>query len=206
MRNGMQAHVVSDGTGYRLVVQGHDSPLLTYAITERQMLALTDWGTNTANKKAYNVFTSIIGSDFYLPKNFVHARNANGRVAMGLHGYRIGIGEYGRTAWLRMPPPFLGWTPRNPVGIPSAQSGRRPVLSGRTGCARTMGRTDETRRTAVRRLRLLLQGEQATPATARTGRTAGPSGCNHSDDKPTEKCGTGNSIPRTDNVSGIFFQ
>ena len=52
-RNGMQAHVVSDGTGYRLLVQGHDSPLLTYPITERQMLALTDWGTNTANKKAY---------------------------------------------------------------------------------------------------------------------------------------------------------
>ena len=92
-RNGMQAHVVSDGTGYRLVVQGHDSPLLTYDLTERQMLALTDWGTNSANKKAYNVFTSIVGKDFYMPKNFVHARNANGRVAMGLHGYRIGICE-----------------------------------------------------------------------------------------------------------------
>lgn len=117
MRNGMQAHVVSDGSGYRLVVQGHDSPLLTYAITERQMLALTDWGTNTANRKAYNVFTSIVGNDFYLPKNFVHARNANGRVAMGLHGYRIGIGEYGRTAWPHMPPPFLGWTPRNQWGF-----------------------------------------------------------------------------------------
>ena len=85
-RNGMQAHVVSDGTGYRLVVQGHDSPLLTYDLTERQMLALTDWGTNSANKKAYNVFTSIVGKDFYMPKNFVHTRNANGRVAMGLHG------------------------------------------------------------------------------------------------------------------------
>lgn len=117
MRNGMQAHVVSDGSGYRLVVQGHDSPLLTYAITERQMLALTDWGTNTANKKAYNVFTSIVGHDFYLPKNFVHARNANGRVALGLHGYRIGIGEYGRTARPGMPPPFLGWTPRNQWGF-----------------------------------------------------------------------------------------
>ena len=79
-RNGMQAHVVSDGTGYRLMVQGHDSPLLTYDLTERQMLALTDWGTNSANKKAYNVFTSIVGKDFYMPKNFVHARNANGRV------------------------------------------------------------------------------------------------------------------------------
>ena len=70
-RNGMQAHVVSDGTGYRLVVQGHDSPLLTYDLTERQMLALTDWGTNSANKKAYNVFTSIVVKDFYIPKTAV---------------------------------------------------------------------------------------------------------------------------------------
>ena len=117
MRNGLQAHIAFDGRGYRLIVQGHDSPLLTYPVTERQMLALTDWGTNTANKKAYNVLTSIVGKDFYMPKNFVHARNANGRVAMGLHGYRIGIGEYGRTGRLGMPPPFLGWTPRNQWGF-----------------------------------------------------------------------------------------
>ena len=116
-RNGMQAHIVHDGTGYRLLVQGHDSPLLTYGITERQMLALTDWGTNTANKKAYNVLTSIVGKDFYMPKDFVHARNANGRVAMGLHGYRIGIGEYGRLGRLGMPPPFLDWTPRHQWGF-----------------------------------------------------------------------------------------
>ena len=117
MRNGLQAHIAFDGGGYRLIVQGHDSPLLVYPITERQMLALTDWGTNTANKKAYNVLTSIVAKDFYLPKNFVHARNANGRVAMGLHGYRIGIGEYGRLGRLGMPPPFLGWTPRNQWGF-----------------------------------------------------------------------------------------
>lgn len=117
MRNGLQAHIAPDRGGYRLIVQGHDSPLLIYPITERQMLALTDWGTNTANKKAYNVLTSIVGKDFYMPKNFVHARNANGRVAMGLHGYRIGIGEYGRTGRPGMPPPFLGWTPRNQWGF-----------------------------------------------------------------------------------------
>ena len=117
MRNGLQAHIAFDGRGYRLIVQGHDSPLLTYPITERQMLALTDWGTNTANKKAYNVLTSIVEKDFYMPKNFVHARNANGRVAMGLHGYRIGIGEYGHTGRLGMPPPFLGWTPRQQWGF-----------------------------------------------------------------------------------------
>lgn len=117
MRNGLQAHIAFNGGGYRLIVQGHDSPLLVYPITERQMLALTDWGTNTANKKAYNVLTSIVAKDFYLPKNFVHARNANGRVAMGLHGYRIGIGEYGHMGRLGMPPPFLGWTPRNQWGF-----------------------------------------------------------------------------------------
>ena len=115
MRNGMQAHVVSNGTAYQLIVQGHDSPMLTYNLTQKQMLALTDWGTNTANKKAYNVFTSIVGNNFYMPKDFVHARNANGRVAMGLHGYRIGIGEYGRER-LGLPYPFLGWTPRNQMG------------------------------------------------------------------------------------------
>lgn len=130
----MQAHVVSDGTGYRLMVQGHDSPLLTYDLTERQMLALTDWGTNSANKKAYNVFTSIVGKDFYMPKNFVHARNANGRVAMGLHGYRIGIGEYGRVGRLGMPPPVPRLDATPPVGLPSA-AGRRPtVLSGAAHC------------------------------------------------------------------------
>ena len=113
MRNGMQAHIIADGNGYQLAVQGHDSPLLTYRLTEKQLLALTDWGTSYANKTAYNTFTSVVGNDFYLPKNFVHARNANGRVAMGLHGYRVGIGEYGRTGGYCMHPPhFLGWTPR----------------------------------------------------------------------------------------------
>ena len=57
MRNGMQAHILSNSNGYQLAVQGHDSPLLTYNLTEKQMHALTDWGTNYANKKAYNVFT-----------------------------------------------------------------------------------------------------------------------------------------------------
>ena len=114
MRNGMQAHIVANGSGYQLAVQGHDSPLLTYNITEKQMLALTDWGTNYANKTAYNTFTDIVGNDFHLPKNFVHARNANGRVAMGLHGYRVGVGEYGHNMGRHgmMPPQFLGWTPR----------------------------------------------------------------------------------------------
>ena len=33
MRNGMQAHIIANGDGYQLVVQGHDSPLLTDNLT-----------------------------------------------------------------------------------------------------------------------------------------------------------------------------
>lgn len=116
MRNGMQAHIVPVGDSYQLVVQGHDSPLLRYPVSRQQIQALTDWGTNYANKKAYETFTEIVKEDFDMPRNFVHARNANGRVAMGLHGYRIGIGEYGRVGRYGMPPPFLGWTPRQQEG------------------------------------------------------------------------------------------
>ena len=36
-RNGMQAHIVRQGDGFALAVQGHDSPLLTYPINQQQM-------------------------------------------------------------------------------------------------------------------------------------------------------------------------
>ncbi len=127
MRNGMQAHIIAEGNGYKLAVQGHDSPLLTYNLTQKQMLALTDWGTNYANKHAYNVFTSIIGNDFYMPRNLVHARNANSRVAMGLHGNRIGIGEYGRGMW---GPDMLGWTPRMQPGWHMRRVGGQVFFQG----------------------------------------------------------------------------
>ena len=130
MRNGMQAHIVPNGDGYQLVAQGHDSPLLRYPISKQQFSALTDWGTNHANKKAYNTFTEIVKNDFDLPRNFVHARNANGRVAMGLHGYRIGIGEYGRVGRYGMPPPFLGWTPRQQEGYHLRRVGGRLFYAG----------------------------------------------------------------------------
>ncbi len=97
-RNGMQAHIVGSSNGFQLVVQGHDSPVLAYNISQQQLKFLTDWGTNYANRKAYNTFASLVKDDFDMPRDFVHARNANGRVAMGLHGYRIGVGEYGRMA------------------------------------------------------------------------------------------------------------
>ena len=166
MRNGLQAHVALDGSGYRLIVQGHDSPLLVYPISE-----LTDWGTNTANKKAYNVLTSIVGKDFYMPKNFVHARNANGRVAMGLHGYRIGIGEYGRMGRMNAPAvPRLDAT--QPVGLPPAQGRRPTVLSGAVHRTRTSRRAHEARRVAIGRLRILLQG--ASTSATRTATVITP--------------------------------
>ena len=113
-KNGMQAHIVSQDGDIRLAVQGHDSPLLSYSITPQQLKALTDWGTTYADRNAYETFASLVSKDFHMPKDFVHARNANGRVVMGLHGYRIGAGEYGRPAGRG---PVLGWTPRMQDGF-----------------------------------------------------------------------------------------
>lgn len=98
-KNGMQAHIslAKDG-GRELIVLGHDSPVLTYKLNEKQVESLMGWGSSYENKKAYNTFASIVKEDFYMPQNFVSASNAFGRVAMGLHGYRIGHGEYGYDA------------------------------------------------------------------------------------------------------------
>ena len=67
-RNGMQAHIIRQGENYLLAVQGHDSPLLTYHLSARQMRDLADWGTNSANRKAYNTFTDLVKKDFYMPE------------------------------------------------------------------------------------------------------------------------------------------
>ena len=74
-----------------------------------------------------------------MPRNFVHARNANGRVAMGLHGYRIGVGEYGRIPFdRRVIHPcidpfhgrFLGWTPRQQEGFHMRRVGGAMFMQG----------------------------------------------------------------------------
>lgn len=134
-RNGMQAHIIREGDELRLAVQGHDSPLLVYPITKENLAALTDGGTNYSNRTAYNTFAAIIAKDFHLPKDYIHARNANGRVIMGLHGYRIGVGEYGRLGNpymnLRARHGILGWTPRNQAGFHLRRIGGAPIVADR---------------------------------------------------------------------------
>ena len=117
-RNGMKAQLAIEQDQYKLLVQGHDSPLLEYSINEKQFRALADGGTNYANKNAYKTFNSIIGKDFDMPSSYVAARNVNGRVAMGLHGYRERLYE----RHPNVPPhafgrDFLGWTPRMQEGF-----------------------------------------------------------------------------------------
>lgn len=149
-RNGMHAQIMENGEQFALVVQGHDSPVLSYNLTRHQLQTLTDYGTNHANKKAYNTFAAIVSNDFGVPRNFVHARNANGRVAMGLHGYRIGVGEYGRMSedghhredhprmpygWQAMDRggfhhPLLGWTPRQQMGYHMRRIGGEAYFAG----------------------------------------------------------------------------
>ena len=124
----MQAHISFGRDGSpELIVLGHDSPVLTYKLNDKQIQDLMGWGSAYENKKAYNTFTSIVRNDFQMPDNFVSASNAFGKVAMGLHGYRIGHGEYGYDArGPRIPffapfsrhgrgwaGDFLGFTPRH---------------------------------------------------------------------------------------------
>lgn len=122
-RNGMHAHVTMEGSQYMLHVQGHDSPQLSYKISRNQYLAMVEGGTNSSNKNAYKTFVNIVSNDFYCPKNYVHARNANSTVTMGLHGYRLRDRGYTPTPFFshNMPHgfphrPMLGWTPRQQAG------------------------------------------------------------------------------------------
>lgn len=125
-RNGMKAEIVKGEGGCQMIVQSHDSPAYTYNLSEKQYYALCDGGTNSSNRLAYNTFVKIVNNDFDCPKDWVHARNANGCVTMGLHGYRQDVGYgYVRPACLRpvrggffsmFHPDFLGWTPRQQPG------------------------------------------------------------------------------------------
>lgn len=122
-KNGMMAQVAMENGQYMLHVQGHDSPVISYPISQNQYRALVDGGTNSSNKNAYKTFVNIVHNDFDCPKNYVHARNANSTVTMGLHGYRLRDRGFTPVPFFRhdMPhgnlhPPLLGWTPRQQDG------------------------------------------------------------------------------------------
>ena len=119
-RNGMRAQLGVEGDNYFLFVQGHDSPPIRYRITEQQMRALSEGGTNFSNKRAYNTFNSIVKNDFDMPSSYVAARNALGSVAMGLHGYRespYGFGDDRPMPYHAFGPGFLGWKPLHQDGF-----------------------------------------------------------------------------------------
>lgn len=132
--NGMQAHITIAPNGeLQMTVLGHDSPAITYKLSQDQAEKLMTWGDSQghANKVAYKTFNDIVKNDFHLPDNYVTARNAGGSVMMGQHGYYIQNGEYGfRSA---RPTPFyrpftrhgfgwggdfIGWRPRPSFGGP----------------------------------------------------------------------------------------
>lgn len=203
MRNGLQAHVAFDGGGYRLIVQGHDSPLLVYPITERQMLALTDWGTNTANKKAYNILTSIIGKDFYMPK--ISSMPAMPTVAwrwgyMATASVSVSTDTWGD--WVCPSIPWLDTT--RTVGFPPTQSWWAAFLSGAIHRTRTPRRAHEARRTAIGWLRLLLQ-RRSTGATHCTARCIEElAGGHYTACQPSAQQGTGTSIQGVDCFTSLF--
>ena len=127
-RNGLQAHVGIGKNGkYQLIVIGHDSPVLKYELTDRQLMDISGRGSDYANKTAYNTLCKIIGKDFDMPMSYAMADGANCGVSMGQHGYVIGPGEYGRPNRRPFYTPFsrftmgwggsfLGWTPRHQPG------------------------------------------------------------------------------------------
>lgn len=95
--NGMQAHISLTETGtYQLVTRSHNSSQPRYYdLSEKQLDALVNGGTNAWNKNAYNTFVSIVKDDYYIPGFWVAAKNANSPVNHGLWGHTIMDGEYG---------------------------------------------------------------------------------------------------------------
>ena len=87
-KNGMEAHLREVGDSYQLLVMSHDSPQITYDISREDALKMMNGGSHASDKKAYNTFVSLVKNDFYVPNNYVHAKNVGSHVNMGLNGYR----------------------------------------------------------------------------------------------------------------------
>ena len=119
--NGMQAHISLTETGtYQLVTLSHNSSQPRYYdLSEKQLDALVNGGTNAWNKNAYNTFVSIVKDDYYIPGSWVAAKNANSPVNHGLWGHTIMDGEYGyRNPHFRpFAGPGFGKFDNSPLGI-----------------------------------------------------------------------------------------
>ncbi|MBE6260052.1 MAG: hypothetical protein E7107_04380 [Prevotella sp.] len=120
-KNGMDAHLKQDGNNYQLQVVSHDSPVVTYDISRSDALKLMNGGSHASDKKAYNTFVNIVRNDFYVPNNYVHAKNAGSHVNMGLNGYRADMPPLAT-------PPFRRGFDRTELfrpGLPEGQLFRR---------------------------------------------------------------------------------
>ena len=115
-KNGMEAHLREVGDSYQLLVMSHDSPQMTYIVSKADALKMMNGGSHASDKKAYNTFVSIVRNDFYVPNNYVHAKNVGSHVNMGLNGYRADFQPMGKPS-LATPPLVRGARPA-PMGYP----------------------------------------------------------------------------------------
>lgn len=88
-RNGMYAQVGVDDKGFYLYCKNHEGVEHTYDISETQYKNLVDWGMGSVNKKAYNTFANIVKKDYDVPRSYIYAQSAGGRVNMGQNGFRV---------------------------------------------------------------------------------------------------------------------
>lgn len=94
--NGMQAHIdLEDNGDYYLTTLAHNSTIpRRYKLTANQVDTLSNYGSELITKKAYNLFTSIVGQDYYMPSSFYAAMGANSLVNMGQNYKVLNAGEY----------------------------------------------------------------------------------------------------------------
>ena len=87
-KNGLEAHIVQDYDGkLYLEAQGRNYPYNRYEITRQQAEAMSLWGYNSTNTKAYNTLKHIL-KDADMPRALVVARQAGGLVNMGQWGQK----------------------------------------------------------------------------------------------------------------------
>lgn len=110
--NGMQAHLSKNAEGkYQLVTNSHNSTstFRYYNLSESQLEALIEGGSEYTSRRAYNTFVQIVKNDYYCPQSYPAARNVNSPVRFGIDGYRTNPGEYGYDPMGRFTSYNHGW-------------------------------------------------------------------------------------------------